>query len=171
MSSPVVKQRSAVEASSAPIPLDAVTEPRLREFVAYWMDCCGPRDMPSRSDVKPVQFPRLLPNMFIVRVTHDPLDFAYSLVGGANIEAHGKDFTNWRIAALDEVSPGYGATMQTFYGVIVEKRVPRAARGLMDFLDRGFYEFEAVYLPFSPLGGAVSHIMGAAVYTVAKGRG
>lgn len=43
--------------------------------------------MPSRGDIDPAEFTELLPNVILIDVKHDPLDFRYRLIGTV-IDAH-----------------------------------------------------------------------------------
>lgn len=121
--------------------------------------------MPTRDDIKPWRFPALLPRIFMIRVTQGPLAFTYSLVGDENVEAHGLNFTGVEVRSLDDLKPGYGASMHDFYSRVYRRRKPMAARGTMNFIDRAFCAFESVYLPLADKSGAISHIMGAACYS------
>ena len=167
----VTGQKTRIEESAGLIALDDLVEPSLRELRAYWDAKRGERDMPGRSDIDPIEMPRLLPLIFMVRLAREPLEFTYSLVGGENAEAHGQNFTGWKVHDLDSLWPGYGMWMHDFYAYVVRRGKPRAASGVMSFLDRGFYEFEAVYLPLAAADGEISHIMGGAVYRMVRGGG
>lgn len=148
-----------------------LSAPQLRELMAYWEARRGERAMPGRSDIDPMQVPRLLPHIFMVRLTREPLEFTYTLIGGENAEAHGQNFTGWKVHDLDSLWPGYGTAMHDFYAYVARRGRPRAASGVMSFLDRGFYEFEAVYLPLAAADGEIGHIMGGAVYRMVTGGG
>ncbi|GMV63430.1 MAG: hypothetical protein AMXMBFR74_25980 [Parvibaculum sp.] len=154
-----------VEESARFLALDELPEPSLRQVLAYWEMKRAGREMPSRDDIMPTAFPRLMPRMFMVRVGEGPA-FTYSLVGNENIEAHGENFTGMDVRDLDRKRPGYGTSMHRFYASIVQRRQPCAAGGSLDFLGRGFCRFSAVYLPLAGADGDVSHIMGVAAYRI-----
>ena len=46
--------------------------------------------MPSRGDIDPAEIAKLLPNVILMDVSHDPLDFRYRLIGTL-IDAHMND--------------------------------------------------------------------------------
>ena len=150
------------------VALGEISEPSLRKLLAYWEQKRQGRDMPGRDDIVPTAFPRLMPRMFMIRVEEGP-SFTYSLVGAANIEAHGGNFTGMDVRDLDRKSPGYGASLQRFYTSILEGRRPSAAEGSLGFVNRGFCRFAAVYMPLANAEGRVSHIMGAAAYEMGQG--
>lgn len=52
-----------------------------RDSLAHWLKMRGTRRMPSRRDLDPEDIPGLLPNVVLMDVTADPLDFRYRLVG------------------------------------------------------------------------------------------
>ena len=64
----------------------------------HWNGLRRGRCMPSRADLDPVELPRaLLPSVFMVDVTRDPLDFRYRLLGTALVEWFGHDPTGRRV--------------------------------------------------------------------------
>ena len=156
-----------VEESAHLLALDDLRDPSLQEILAYWETKRAGREMPSREDIVPTAFPRLMPRMFMIRVEEGP-SFVYSLAGSANIDAHGWNFTGMDVRALDRKWPGYGTSMHRFYASIVRRRRPCAAAGSLEFVNRGFCHFTAVYLPLATADGAVSHIMGVAAYRMAS---
>lgn len=158
-----LRKSTSVEESARIVALDKVTDQALRSLLSYWEQKRGGREMPAREDIVPTAFPRLMPRMFMVRVEEGPA-FTYSLVGNANVEAHGGNYTGMNVRELDEKSPGYGSAMHRFYSSIVKSRKPCAAKGSLRFVNRGFCGFAAIYMPLASADGKVSHIMGAAVY-------
>ncbi|MBO6667277.1 PAS domain-containing protein [Parvibaculum sp.] len=160
-----LRKSSPVEECARVIALEEVADPSLRELIAYWETKRAGRDMPLREEIVPTAFPRLMPRMFMIRVEPGPA-FIYSLVGNANIEAHGGNYTGMNVRDLDRKSPGYGATVHRLYTSIVEGRRPYAARGSLQFVNRGFCSFTSIYLPLAAADGTVTHILGAAAYEV-----
>lgn len=158
-----LRKSSPVEENARIVALDEVIDPGLRELLTYWERKRAGRGMPAREDIVPTAFPRLMPRMFMVRVEEGP-DFTYSLVGNANVEAHGGNYTGMNVRELDDKSPGYGTSMHRFYSSIVKSRKPCAAKGSLRFVNRGFCGFAAIYMPLASADGKVSHIMGAAAY-------
>ena len=74
----------AIEASR--VLLDLVPEDDdfafFRPLFHYWSRLRGDRPAPSRSDIDPVDMPRaLLPNLMLIEVELDPLDFRFRLSG------------------------------------------------------------------------------------------
>lgn len=153
-----------VEHSARLVEPDELSDPAFGQLLHYWEARRGGRHIPARADIDPVHFPRLLPSIFMVRVDHNPLAFVYSLAGGENVEAHGRNFTGMDVRELDGWWPGYGSSLHDFYSLVVHGGVPLAASGTMNFVDREFRAFEALYMPLAAQDGDVGHIMGVALY-------
>ncbi|RED53771.1 PAS domain-containing protein [Aestuariispira insulae] len=64
-----------------------------QKFYEYWNKKRGKRAAPSRSDMDPIEFHKLLPNLIIYRVEETPRNYQISLVGTGLTEALGKDLT------------------------------------------------------------------------------
>jgi len=161
--SAALRKIGPVEESAHLLALDDLGDSSLQQVLAYWETKRAGREMPSRDDIVPTAFPRLMPRMFMIRVGEGPT-FTYSLAGDENVEAHGENFTGIEVRDLDRKRPGYGTSMHNFYASIVRRRRPCAAAGSLEFVSRGFCRFSALYLPLAGGDGVVSHIMGVAVY-------
>ena len=72
----------------------------------YWDSKRGGRRMPSRRDIDPLEMADLLPNVVLVDVQHEPLDFRYRLVGTAIVTRLGHDHTGERFSTLPQQSTG-----------------------------------------------------------------
>jgi hypothetical protein len=60
----------------------------------YWLQTCGDRRMPLRSDIDPVTIPRAaLPGISLVEVVQDDRRYVYRLVGTGDVEVRGNDPT------------------------------------------------------------------------------
>ena len=70
--------------------LERIVSAKNRSGFEYWMSKRAGRRMPSRSDIDPAEIADLLPNVILIDVKHDPLDFRYRLIGTV-IDAHMKE--------------------------------------------------------------------------------
>lgn len=63
------------------VDLGHIQDPRLARLADYWQSKRGDRPIPYRADIDPVDFPRLLPNVWLVQ--YDPVQdrFLYRLSG------------------------------------------------------------------------------------------
>jgi len=75
--------------------------------------------MPSRTDIDPIEIPKLLPDVMLVEV--DGARYRYRLIGTENTQAHGVNATG---RYLDEVLPGpeYKAHVLRLYDECVRER-------------------------------------------------
>jgi hypothetical protein len=158
------RENRRVEHSATAIAPRDLADTALRELWAHWEECRPADGIPARSQVNPLRFPRLLPQVFIMKVEESPTSFVYSLVGEANIEAHGANFTGLDVRDLNKTWPGYGTSLHDFYTFVAGRKKAVAVRGDMRFVDRGFRHFESVYLPLAGKEGETAQILGAAAY-------
>jgi hypothetical protein len=134
--------------------------PDLLEMYAYWQHKRGPRPMPSRADIEPVEIKRLLPGMLLVDVRPSPdrpHDFVYRLVGTREVEMRGHDPTGKRVA-------------EAYYGKsadVVTACYRRVAEAGQPFLDEDCYHLPgqewspsaSIYLPLSNDGTRVNMVL------------
>jgi hypothetical protein len=73
----------------------------VRSLHRWWLSRHA-SDIPDRADLDPTDLKRLLPNLFIADVEHDPFRIRYRLVGTKAIEATGFDLTG---RYLDDLLP------------------------------------------------------------------
>jgi len=130
----------------------------MNEIHAYWLAKRGQRRMPSRWDIDPAEIPRLLRNLMLIDVSHDPIRFRYRLIGSNVVDATGEDRTRrWFdtvdfIAANPIVKEQYVTAVNT--GEPVHATEPFHLRGT-----RLTYEVERLLLPLSSDSGAVDMIL------------
>jgi PAS domain len=55
--------------------------PEQRQLFDYWLERSGARHMPDRSDIRPSDFPRLLPHVSLIDVLDQPKRFRVRLAG------------------------------------------------------------------------------------------
>ena len=76
--------------------------PLLQEALAHWESIRQDRRMPPRDAFDPMSVPRLLPNIVLLEVQHDPLDFLYKVVGNTVNEHSGTPFSGMRMSDFPE---------------------------------------------------------------------
>jgi hypothetical protein len=103
-----------------------IRHPHLQRFFGYWRAKAGEREMPSRTDLDPVEFRYILGNVILVDVEPVPLRFRFRLYGAALINFFGDgDYTG---KYADELLPAdYAPFVVQAYKTAVEGRVPRYA--------------------------------------------
>src|SRR5262249_29214633 len=72
----------------------------LARGLAYWESKRPGRRMPARRDIDPAEMLDLLPNVMLVDVVREPLDFRYRLIGTAIVAHMRHDYTGQRFSAL-----------------------------------------------------------------------
>jgi hypothetical protein len=97
---------------------------RLRDAYSYWRGKRGGRLMPCRSDMDPIEIPRLLPYVMLIDVLAGPLDFRYRLIGTAVRSISRRDYTGLLFSEL----PGKGKDSALWQGceAVVHSKRPHS---------------------------------------------
>jgi hypothetical protein len=113
---------------------------------AYWLARRGERGLPLRSDFDPpIEIPRLVPNMIMIEVLHEPLDFVYRLIG-TKVRTHlMHDLTGVRMSDVEFQRPP--SVIWSHHAWAVERAAPRFMRPPYVGPHRDFMFIEAVILP------------------------
>jgi hypothetical protein len=100
-----------------------IQAPLIHQVHEYWLRKRGDRLLPSWSDIDPAEIVRLLPNLMVVAVEHDPLRFFFRLVGTQVAEFRG-DVTGHYVDSVPWNMPATRASVQDSYRMAVESRAP-----------------------------------------------
>jgi hypothetical protein len=121
--------------------------PRLREAYLYWDAKRRDRLMPTRSDIDPVEIPRLLPYVILIEVVREPLDFRYRLIGTQARDIMRQDFTG---KCFSEIR-GKGKESALWYGceAVVRSKAPISEKTPYVGPERFLRNCENVLLPLS----------------------
>lgn len=134
---------------------------RLQEALAYWL---GKRSdgrlLPARADIDPLQLRALLPYLFLVDVTTDPLRFRYRLIGTQIVRWSGGDGTG-RYADDEFCGDGRFALL-ALYRMAAETGRPVLTPWQPAVLDRSMMMFTRLLLPLAADGVRVDMLMGVA---------
>jgi hypothetical protein len=139
--------------------------PRIRALYEYWMVKRGVRNMPSRTDIDPLDLPSYLPGIVMVDVEYEPFSLIYRLVGTREAEARGQDptgrsvFEAWDGRSLEDV-------LENYRQCIARKGPLYDADRTLD-PERNWLEAGTVFLPLSDDGETVNKIL---IYTEYKDR-
>jgi len=145
--------------------LDEIASPIIHEGLAYWRSKCAGRPFPSRADINPAEIKRLLPNVILARMIDDGRDYEFRIVGEATVTAHGFNSLNTRVSDLDKHVRGYTAMMMDLFGRIRRSGRPFAAKGTLVHLDRGFKQYESLYMPLGPDEKTIDHMIAFTDYS------
>ena len=143
--------------------------PILGETLRYWDRRRGPRTMPARRDIDPVEIPRLLSHLQLTEVVAGGARFRVRLVGTAIVDAFGLDFTGKHV---DEFLAGERCSfVHDYYRRVCAARQPVFVRS--KYLGNKELERTAnrLLLPLSEDGAQVDKILSAMTFEFAAPRG
>jgi len=137
----------------------------VREIFAYWDGKRGDRKMPRRADIDPAEVRRLLPNILLVDVKWDPLDFVYRLVGTEEVAMRRADPTGKRVEE-NTFGPSRDLVMANYRAVAANGGLLYDPNSFTS-LDGRYIRDESLFLPLSEDGQRVSQILVYAYYRFA----
>jgi hypothetical protein len=140
---------------------DPELDPELKLALDYWRAKKGARLAPTRTDIDPVDIAPLLPQVMLVDIGDDPLDFRFRLAGTGIFKIHGAELTNKR--ALDLEPAPYAALIHGHYCEATARRAPVAHRVLIE-VDARRSAYMRIILPLSEDGQAINRLMTVETY-------
>jgi hypothetical protein len=124
----------------------------------YWLEKCGDRTMPARSDIDPVEMPRrLLPGICIVDVVTDERRYVYRLVGTGDAEVRGNDPTGKSV--LEGFFGPSAEDALSCYDKVVKSRAPFLDAAPFTAPSGKYVNEETLFLPLSDDGMTVNKIL------------
>ena len=130
----------------------------MNEIHDYWLAKRGQRRMPSRQDIEPTEIPRLLRNVMLIDVLHDPARFRYRLIGTNVVDATGENRTGKCFDSVDFFAAN--PIVREQYDAVVATGEPVHSLEPFYRLDtRREYEVERLLLPLSSDGVTVDMIL------------
>ena len=145
------------------------SDPGVHEFYRYWLDLRGDRRFPSRRDVDPTAIPHLLPNVLLLDIHRDPLDFEYRLIGDEIVTRLGaQKGRRVRQACLMNVS----SSAYRNYCAVVEAGAPQFLEGLATTAcpDGRRVVLSRVHCPLSSDGETIDKIISYVAFLPWPGR-
>lgn len=146
---------------------EIVRSPAVQAFHAYWLKLRGEREFPARSQVDIAEIPRLAANLVLLKVTYDPLDFEYRIVGDEITTRLGNvKGRRVRDAALINVD----TSAYRNYCAVIEARRPQFLEGWAKIAFRGEdrYLLSRVHCPMSEDGRRIDHILSCVTFGTAS---
>ncbi|HWK44620.1 MAG TPA: PAS domain-containing protein [Stellaceae bacterium] len=135
-----------------PIRASDIAHPQLARLFQYWDDRRLDRPMPSRADIDPIDLKSILPHLFLVDVTHDPLRLQYRLVGTELTDRLGCEL---RGKYVDEMPDEFRKYAAADYEAVIALGKPQYTDATA-FLPR----YKRLMLPLSADGKTVNMILG-----------
>lgn len=131
----------------------------VRALYEYWLKLRGDRRFPSKTDVDIAAIPWLAASLMLLKVSYDPLDFEYRIIGDeiASRLGHVKGRRVREAALLNvEASSAYGN-----YCAVVEAGKPQFMAGwaCLPFRADEPFLLARVHCPLSSDGQTVDHIL------------
>jgi hypothetical protein len=157
----MVEQSQNEQWGNDPFPF---TDPRLEAAYHYWRAKVAGRSMPSRTDIDPIEIPKLLPYIMLVDVLESGR-YRYRLVGTALEREQGVNATG---RYLDEVIPGveYKAHIIGLYDECLRERRPLYSERLFFSLraQTADYHVKALLMPLSDDEDRINMVIVAALF-------
>ena len=141
-----------------------ITDGLLQDALDYWRLKLAGNPMPRRSDIDPLDIPKLLPHVMLVEALPSGR-YRYRLIGTENTDAQGVHATGHY---LDEILPGpeYKTHVLRLYDECVQSRRPLYSECL--FISpqdrRPERQIKVIFLPLSEDGLRVHQILVIQVY-------
>jgi hypothetical protein len=141
---------------------DQIESRLIRQLFEYWQSKCRDGRLPRRADIDPGEIPRLMPNLMIVDIEHDPFRVRYRLVGTRIVQATGFEFTG---KYLDEISfdEDEGPFLESYHLAATEK-IPVLSRIKWHLDPDVTGEYDACFLPLSDDGETVHMVLSVECY-------
>jgi len=128
------------------------------ELYAYWASLRHGGRLPSRSDIHPSDFKRLLPTVSLIDVVREPLDFRLRLAGTGLYSVYGREITG---RTLDDVYNSAAAQYwRTELAKVVDERRPLVGVHNLAWRGAGHLSILWMRLPLASNGRDVDMILG-----------
>jgi hypothetical protein len=157
-------RESGTGGAAAVLPADFVSRirhPKLSRLYLYWLSRRGDRRFPRRSDIDPLDFAYMLGHIMLVDVRHGEPGYFVRLHGTAMVQRAHYDLTGKFIEDLPITE--YRAYVLQRCESVVASGAPAIVR-TDRVLDGAIRRYEALWLPFSEDGQAVSLLLCALFY-------
>lgn len=135
-----------------------VTNQMVLAFYRHWLALSGARRMPSRAEIDPMNFPKHLPGVLLLRVQPEPLDLQYRIIGEDVIARLGNMTGKWvRQSAL----ANFSSSAYENYCSVVESGLPQFLEGesVTAFRKDRSYRISRIHCPLSSDGTAIDWII------------
>ncbi|MGO1120083.1 PAS domain-containing protein [Rhodovibrionaceae bacterium A322] len=146
--------------------MTGTSHPGLIDVYSYWQEKRGDRLAPARADIDPLDLPKLLPWLTILKVFRDPktdeLDFQATLVGTKVVQFMGRDVTNQH----------FGEIFKGPQAVVIKAAYDRVAREAdvcysqfdAGWMNKDYIFYERLLLPLSDDNKVVNRLMGCTIF-------
>ena len=136
-----------------------ITNPKLAQLFDYWSSKRAARFAPARSDIDPIDIPRLLPWVWLVDVIDGGNDFRGRLGGEKLVHFLGRQVTGKTLGAHSS-NPFFAKVAKAFSVVVANKQPLLRPAGPTNYAHKDIVETEVLLLPLSDNGTDVTQIFG-----------
>lgn len=134
----------------------------MRALFSYWSSKRRNGALPRRVDIDPTEIPRLMPNIIIADIEHDPFRVRYRLAGTKVVEMTGYEFTG---KYLDEIAlPNDEGPFLECYRLACDSLAPVITRIRWRLGPNDVAEYDACFLPLSDDGQRVNKVLAFECY-------
>ncbi len=143
--------------------LDQVRDPELRELHDYWLSKHHDGRLPKRSDIDPLEVPRLIKGLALLEVVGDAEDFVFVLAGSRIEDAFDrtlKGVTLRELRETDETSPSAEQ-----YVAAVRSGTPQYRQADLREYGKEHWAYRRLILPLSSDGERVDCLLMTAVFS------
>lgn len=148
-----------IQAAELDLDRDLARYPDLVFALDYWQGKRRDRCAPARSDIDPLEIPRILPRIMLADVVRDAsgkIDFRYRLSGTGIGEIHGSELTG---RGPRDLRPSlYGALIDSHYHMALAELRPMV-HVITLRTNRKLRSYARIILPLSSDGKAVDMLM------------
>jgi len=138
------------------------SDDRHDQLYQYWLLKKGENRAPARSDIDPLDFQNLLPNIFLFDVIKDPLDYRMRLVGTRIVQVMERDCTGM---LFDEIYKGERALkVREDYDWVAKKMEPVYSEITAGWMNRDFLTYYRLMLPLSSDNSDVDMMLGLTTF-------
>lgn len=139
-----------------------VQHEQIRRLLSYWLDCRDGRLMPRRTDIDPIEMPRILPWVWLCDYLPEERRFRYRLAGEQINDLYGFNLAGRHLE--ETLSARAFANVFKRRMRIVAERVIEHGIGAIYLLNDRNTSGERLVLPLSEDGERVSQLLGATIY-------
>jgi hypothetical protein len=141
----------------------------VREFHAHWLKLRGARRFPSKADIDIAAIPHLASSMMLLKVTYDPLDFEYRIIGDEIVSRLGS-MKGRRVRETALLNVNESAYRN--YCAVVETGRPQFLEGWAAVAFRANEPFllSRVHCPLASDGETVDYIVSCVAFSFAERR-
>ncbi len=152
-----VSPRAARPVRSVPLDLASTDQRSFRFLIDYWQSKHRDGKLPGRNAINPAELKRVLPQLLLIDVQREPLDFRYRLAGTLTYDIFGFDLTGRRVRDIPPAE--WGETVWRSMAELVETRKPQYVRLDFTTTEGNVRSYRVLRLPLAEDGETVDCVL------------